>query len=275
MTLVAEIRHRQYGSAVFSRPNLKIEEICAHTTKGHMETITVALPNVSVTLVYKPPSSPFLHTKLPERCKRKFHISIGDFNAHSTLWGYECRDNRLCFHSFHRSVLQATTVPFCRRFNLRKADWLSFQQGIEHSISSIPPHPNNYTNFIELVKRSARRHIPKGCQTEYIPGLSETSSDRLTAYYKEYNKGALSPTTMELGETLINGVGEEQRKIWKEMIENTNMTNNSRKAWATIRHLGKDQTTHNGHSKLSHHSWPTVIVKTATDPQENTAKQCY
>ncbi|KAK1883404.1 Exodeoxyribonuclease [Dissostichus eleginoides] len=89
MKLVAETRHRQYGSAVFSRPNLKIEEIWTHTTEGNMETITVALPNVSVTSVYKPPATPFLYTELPERCKRRFHISIGDFNAHSTSWGYE------------------------------------------------------------------------------------------------------------------------------------------------------------------------------------------
>ncbi|KAK1884371.1 Exodeoxyribonuclease [Dissostichus eleginoides] len=89
MKLVAETRHRQYGSAVFSRPNLKIEEIWTHTTEGNMETITVALPNVSVTSVYKPPATPFLYTELPERCKRRFHISIGDFNAHSISWGYE------------------------------------------------------------------------------------------------------------------------------------------------------------------------------------------
>ena len=39
MKLVAEIRHRQYGSAVFSRPNLKIEEVWTHTTEGNIETI--------------------------------------------------------------------------------------------------------------------------------------------------------------------------------------------------------------------------------------------
>ncbi|XP_032874732.1 5-hydroxytryptamine receptor 7-like [Amblyraja radiata] len=246
MKLVAEIRHRQYGSAVFSRPNLAIEEVCTHTTEGQMGTITVALPNISVTSVYKPPQSPFLHSELPDRCKRKYHISIGDFNAHSSLWGYEVNnqdgdevetwleskhltlihDSKLpkSFHSARwkrgynpdlvcvsselssravkevldpiphtqhrpititiRSALQATTVPFRRRFNLRKADWLSFQQEIEDSIPSIPSHPNNYTMFIELLKRSARRHIPRGCQTEYIPGLSETSSDLLKAYHR-------------------------------------------------------------------------------------------
>ncbi|XP_077073341.1 putative RNA-directed DNA polymerase from transposon X-element [Siphateles boraxobius] len=273
--------------------------------KGQMETITVALPNVSVTSVYKPPQSPFLHPELPDRCKRKYHISIGDFNAHSTWWGYEknnqdgdeveiwleskhltlIQDAKLpkSFHSARwkrgykpdlvcvsseltsrvvkevldpiphtqhrpititiRSVLQATTVPFGRRFNLRKADWLSFQREIENSISSIPSHPNNYSMFIDLLKRSARRHIPRECQTEYISGLSETSSDLLKAYHGAYHEDPFSPTTMELGEIVLNKVGEDRRKAWKELLENTNMTNNSRKAWATIRRLGEDHTT--------------------------------
>ena len=303
--LVTEIRQRQYGSAVFSRPNLMIEEVCTHSTKGQMETITVALPNVFVTSVYKPPQSLFLYSELPDRCKRKYHISIGDFNAHSTLRGYETNnqdgdevetwleskhltlihDAKLpkSFHSGRwkrgynpdlvcvsselspravkevldpiphtqnrpititiRSVLQATTVPFRRRFNLWKADWLSFQQETEDSIRSIPPHPNNYTMFTELLKRSARRHIPRGCQTKYIPGLSETSSDLLNAYHRVFHEDPFSSTTTELGEILLNKVGEDRRQVWKELIENTNMTNNSRKAWATIRRLGEDHTT--------------------------------
>ncbi|KAL7379523.1 hypothetical protein ABVT39_000762 [Epinephelus coioides] len=107
---------------------------------------------------------------------RRYHISIGDFNSHSTLWGYEVNDRDgdevetwleskhltlihdaklpksfnsarwkrgynpdlvssravkevldLIPHTQHRPItitirssLQATTVPFCRRFNLRK-----------------------------------------------------------------------------------------------------------------------------------------------------------
>ena len=153
-------------------------------------------------------------------------------------------------HTQHRpititiqSVLQATTVPFRRRFNLRRADWLPFQQEIENSISSIPSHPNNYNMFIDLLKRSARRHIPRGCQTEYTSGLSETSNDLLKAYHKAYHEDPFSPTATELGEILLNKVGEDRRLAWKELLENTNMTNNSRKAWATIRRLGEDHTT--------------------------------
>ena len=97
--------------------------------------------------------------------------------------------------------------------------------------------------FTELLKRSARRHISRGCQTEYIPGLSETSSDLLEAYHRAYHEDPFSSTPMEHGEILLNTVRDDRRQVWKELIENTNMTNNSRKAWATIRRLGEDNTT--------------------------------
>lgn len=112
-----------------------------------------------------------------------------------------------------------------------KTDWLSFQQEIEDPISSIPSHPNNYNMFTDLLKRSARQHIPRGCQTEYIPGLSETSGDLLKAYHRAYHEDPFSSTIMELREILLNKVGKDRRQVWKQLIENANMTNNSRKAW--------------------------------------------
>lgn len=49
--------------------------------------------------------------------------------------------------------------------------WPAFQQEVEDSIHHIPPYPNEYTMFTELLKRSARRHIPRGCQTEDLDFL--------------------------------------------------------------------------------------------------------
>ena len=49
------------------------------------------LPGVVVHSLYKPPPEPFL---LPPRGQRiKPHIVIGDFNSHSTLWGYTTTDS--------------------------------------------------------------------------------------------------------------------------------------------------------------------------------------
>lgn len=219
MKLGAEIHHGQYGSAVFSRPNLVIEVACTHITEGQMETITVALSNVSVSSVYKPPQGLFLHPELPDfysaRWKRGYNPDLVCVSSELTSRVVKSVLDPIP-HTQHRhititiqSVLHATNVPFGKRFNLRRADWLSFQQEIENSIPSNPSHPNNYNMFIDLLKRSARRHIPRGCQTEYIPGLSETSSDLLKAYHGAYHEDPFSLITMELGETLL-------KQVWKD-----------------------------------------------------------
>ena len=48
--------------------------------------IIVKLPGVVVHSVYKPPAEQFLLSPLGNR--NMPHIVIGDFNSHSTLWGF-------------------------------------------------------------------------------------------------------------------------------------------------------------------------------------------
>ena len=60
----------------------------------NVELITVELPGVVVHSIYKPPPEPF---RLPTWGQRnKPHIVIGDFNSHSTLWGYTTANSELC-----------------------------------------------------------------------------------------------------------------------------------------------------------------------------------
>ena len=49
------------------------------------------LPGVIVHSLYKPPPEPFLLPPLGRRIKP--HIIIGDFNSHSTFWGYTTTDS--------------------------------------------------------------------------------------------------------------------------------------------------------------------------------------
>ena len=52
----------------------------------------MSLAKITITSVYKPPSSEFELPSLPEKCRRPLHLVIGDFNSHSTAWGYEQND---------------------------------------------------------------------------------------------------------------------------------------------------------------------------------------
>ena len=135
-----------------------------------------------------------------------------------------------------RSPVTATHFPFRRRFTLKKDNWSNFTK----AIANIPAHPNHYNDFVDLVKTAARHNIPRGCQKEYIPGLSDESSDLLKLYDEEYNKDPFSESTIQLGDTSLDELSGERRKIWRDKVENTNLIMNSKKAWATIRRLGAD-----------------------------------
>ena len=115
-----------------------------------------------------------------------------------------------------RSLVTATHCPYGRRVNL-----------IEQAIANIHALPNHYNDFVDLVKKAARHNMPKGCQKAYVPGLLDESLDLLKLYDEEYRKYPFSESTIQLGDTLLDEISDERRKIWRDMVENTNLTMNS------------------------------------------------
>ena len=85
MALVSERPHNKHGSSVIIRYGLKVNNISV-CEEENVELITVELPGVVVHSMYKPPAEPIRLPALGQT--NKHHIVIGDFNSHSTLWGY-------------------------------------------------------------------------------------------------------------------------------------------------------------------------------------------
>ena len=304
MSLVAECPHNKHGSAILIRDDLKVKSISV-CEDGNVELVTIVMPGVVVHSVYKPPNEQFVlpalgHRNLP-------HIVIGDFNSHSTTWGYQTTDDNgeaveqwadscdltlihdaklpksfnsarwkkgynpdLIFasasianmckksvmdpipHTQHRPIcVKANPVivphptPFRRRFNLRKADWNGYSTELDKLIEDVEPTPGNYNRFVEIVRVVSRRHIPRGCRTEYVSGLTEESKSLYEAYKKQYSSNPFDDRTIDSGNRLLDRMSEEKRRRWEEVITATDMTANSRKAWTTIRKLSNDPTSSN------------------------------
>ena len=89
---------------------------------------------------------------------------------------------------------------------------------------------------------TSRKHIPRGCRSHYIPGLSEESKSLYEAYKKQYMSNPFDSTTLDTGNELISKMAAENKKRWEEMITSTDLTGNSRKAWQTIRKSSNDPT---------------------------------
>ena len=138
-------------------------------------------------------------------------------------------------HTQHRPVcvrahpvMVPQTIPFRRRFNFMKADWNGYSAEPDKHIEDVEPIPANYKCFVESVRVASRRHIPRGCRTEYVPGLTDESKSLYEAYKCKYSSSPFDDGTIESGNTLIDKMTEEKRKRWEEVITSTNMTHNTR-----------------------------------------------
>ncbi|XP_063893347.1 uncharacterized protein LOC135117658 [Helicoverpa armigera] len=134
-------------------------------------------------------------------------------------------------------IVRPITVPFKRRFNYGKANWEQYSESIDTALFNLPPMPQNYDRFVDIVTTTARKYIPRGCRTSYIPGLSKESTELLKRYEQSFDRDPFSEDTLELGENLLLEISEARHDKWMETVTNINMTHNSKKAWTTIRKL--------------------------------------
>lgn len=303
MKLVIERPHNKYGSAILTKPNLKIIST-AKTEINDIEILTIELEHCTVTSIYKPPNADFQFTEPANFRNKKHHIVIGDFNCHSTSWGYNRTDKngeeletwidqndfRLVHdtklpssfnsgrwrkgsnpdnifvssslfqqcrkivedhipHSQHRgiscqitAVINADLQPFKRRFNFKKAKWDSFTGDLDESIKNLEPSIKSYDTFIEIVKKVSRRHIPRGCTTEYVSGLNEDSKSILKEYQDLFDSDPFSEDTITAGERLMHALSTSRKDKWCDLLANMDMKQNSRRAWKLVKNLSNDPT---------------------------------
>ena len=63
---------------------------------------------------------------------------------------------------------------------------------LDNIIEDVELISEKYGDFIENVRVASRRYIPRGCRTNYIPGLSEESR----SMYEDYKKIRMQETLL-------------------------------------------------------------------------------
>ena len=139
-------------------------------------------------------------------------------------------------------VLVSRLTAFRRLFNLRKANWIRYVTDVDILVDEVDPTPENYERFVEAIRVTSRKHIPRGCGSHYISGLSKESKSLYHAYKKQYMSNHFDSMTLDTGNELIGKMAAENKRIWEEMIISTDLTGNSRTAWQTIRKISNDST---------------------------------
>ncbi|KAJ3589647.1 hypothetical protein NHX12_010490 [Muraenolepis orangiensis] len=64
------------------------------------------------------------------------------------------------------ATINPATVPLRRNFNFGKENWPGFQENLERKMAHLPLDPKNYDKF---TNEAARKDIPRGRRTQYIP----------------------------------------------------------------------------------------------------------
>lgn len=303
MKLAIERSHEQYGSAIFIKPELKINS--AHLTcDNDIEILTIEIQSCTITSIYKPPNEEFQFTEPPNFSSQNAKIVIGDFNCQSSTWGYNTTtesgerletwaeqkalklihdsklpssfysarwkksynpDNIFVSETIYKQIIKKMedpipktqhrplscvvtavvfpeTVPFKRRFNFKKAKWDLFSEELDKEIVKISPDIESYDTFIELVRKISKRHIPRGCRTQYIPGLDNKSRATLEKYKTLFETDPFAEQTIQVGEELISNISISRRNKWCNLVESLDLKRNSRKAWKLMKTLSNDPT---------------------------------
>ena len=142
--------------------------------------------------------------------------------------------------SQHRPVLNTIglTIPITPslpkpRWNFKKADWDNFRDYIEKHCGRIPPQQDHIQRFTKLILSSAKKHIPRGFRSIYIPCWNDRSKKLLEQYEQTQDTN--------IAEELLESLQEGRRKRWQDTVEKINFQHSSRQAWNVLKKLNPDK----------------------------------
>ena len=114
---------------------------------------------------------------------------------------------------------------------------------MDQNIDEVDATPECYEKFVRIIRMASRKHILRGCRTNYIPGLTDESKTLYEAYQERYRYNPLGDGIIDDGNKLIKLMAEQKKERWEEMITSIDLTHNSRKEWKTIKSISNDPTT--------------------------------
>ena len=158
-------------------------------------------------------------------------------------------------------MISPQNTYFKRRFNFRKANWKGFKVESDSLISRLKPRPENYDKFVKLLKKSARKYIPRGGRIDSIPGLTKETKLLYDKYQNKFKENPFSEDTIELGESIMVQLAAIQQETWIHFVESTDLTQNSRKAWHDIRKITNDPTKPSFQCEVTANQVAHVLIK--------------
>ena len=213
-----------------------------NTTNEDGSTLTDWASAIDATLLYDP-KEPSSFTS------GRWNTETNPDLAFSKTHQYEPLPERRVLDRFPRShhrpllittptLIQPTEGRPVRRWNFRKADWPGFKKEVEASVTALPtPTANNidddYEAYTAMLLKAAKKHIPRGQRTNYIPCWDKECEDLL----RLHDGATTSEERAAAATALFNRLNTQRQERWEETVESIDFTHSSRRAWQTINKL--------------------------------------
>ena len=81
---------------------------------------------------------------------------------------------------------------------------MEYATDFEILIEGVDHIPENYERFVEAIRVTSSKHVPRACRSHYIPGLSEELKSLYEAYKKQYPSNPFDRTTLDTGNELVS-----------------------------------------------------------------------
>lgn len=134
-----------------------------------------------------------MSSNIKQQCKKKVETSIPNSQHGPILCQISCQIN---------AIIHPENISMIRCYNLKKANWKKFKI-LDTEINKITLIPENYGQFTNLVKNISKQNIPRGCRTQYIPGMRKEKKELLENYISQFNNDPFAKETIITEEFLV------------------------------------------------------------------------
>ena len=169
----------------------------------------------------------------------------------------------------HPALVEYTPSRAIPRWNFNKADGEEFTYECGKMCEDLPPPDTDLNNAYAAFQRKligvAKKCIPRGFRSPYIPGWDE-KCEKLA---NEHAKAKSVDEKRDTANKLLDHINKHRRSKWISKVKEIDMKHSSRKAWSTINKLTSKKNTPPNPNSISPNAVSSCLLKNGKFQQPN------
>ena len=135
------------------------------------------------------------------------------------------------------STIKSIQMRPVKRWNFRKADWVTFTELLNTAASQLPSptsDPNTaYSSWYSAIIATVKKTIPHGCRKALIP----TWDSNFQQMYNEFTRAIPGDNTNERADTLKRTLNEQRCRRWESSTASIDFSHSNHQLWQLLNRL--------------------------------------